>query len=99
MSIVRSVVKMIFTKRFQDLRAQETEAIAAIKATTKLIGNQRSEGIVRGFTFIQDEPESVAGTGTGPTPTDFLISSVAFCGNVVFARTAVLNDLDIQAVE
>lgn len=49
--------------------------------------------------MIQDEPESVAGTGTEPTPTDFLIASVAFCEDVVFARNAVLNDLDIQALE
>jgi len=52
MSIVPSIVKTIFTKRFQDLKAQETEAIATNKATAKLIGNQRSEGIVRGFTLI-----------------------------------------------
>jgi len=99
LSIVPSIVKTIFTKRIQDLKAQETEAIATNKAIAKLIGNQKSEGIVRGFTLIQDEPESVAGSGTGPTPTDFLIASVAFCENVVFARNAVLNDLDIQALE
>jgi len=99
LSIVPSIVKTIFTKRIQDLKAQETEAIATNKATAKLIGNQKSEGIVRGFTLIQDEPESVAGSGTGPTPTDFLIASVAFCENVVFARNAVLNHLDIQALE
>ena len=52
MSIVPSIVKTVFTKRFQDLKAQETEAIATNKATAKLIGNQRSEGIVRGFTLI-----------------------------------------------
>ena len=99
MSIVPSIVKTIFTNVSRISRAQETEAIATNKATAKLIGNQKSEGIVRGFTLIQDEPESVAGTGTGPTPTDFLIASVAFCENVVFARNAVLNDLDTQALE
>ena len=52
MSIVPSIVKTIFTKRIQDLKAQESEAIASNKATTKLIGNQKSEGIVRGFTLI-----------------------------------------------
>jgi len=99
MSIVPPIVKTTFTKRIQDLTAQETESIATNKATAKLIGNQLSEGIVRGFKLIQDEPESVAGTGKGPTPTDFLITSVAFCENVVFARNAALNDLEIQALE
>jgi uncharacterized OsmC-like protein len=100
MSIVPPIVKTTtFTKRIQDLKAQESEATATNKATAKLVGNQKSEGIVRGFKLIQDEPESVAGTGTGPTPTDYLIASVAFCENVVFARNAALNDLDIQALE
>ena len=44
MSIVPSIVKTIFTKRFQDLKAQETEAIATNKATAKLIGNQSRRG-------------------------------------------------------
>src|SRR5207245_11729707 len=99
LSIVTSIVKTNITKRIQNLKSQETETIATNKAIAKLICNQKSEGIVRGFTLIQDEPESVAGTGTGPTPADFLIASVAFCENVVFARNAVLNDLDIQALE
>ncbi|HZD13083.1 MAG TPA: OsmC family protein [Candidatus Binatus sp.] len=99
MSLVPPIVKTTFVKRIQDLKAQSTDATATNKATARLVGNQKSEGIVRGFTLVQDEPESVAGTGTGPTPTDYLIASVAFCENVVFARNAALNDLDIQALE
>ncbi len=98
-SILPPILKTTFTKRIKELQAQETEAIATNKATAKLITNQLSEGTVRGFKLIQDEPESVAGTAKGPTPTDYLIASVAFCENVVFARNAALNDLDIQALE
>src|SRR5215472_8332304 len=70
MSIVPTLVKTFFTKRIEDLRNQKSEAIATNKATARLIGNQCSEAVVRGFTLVQDEPESVMGTGKGPTPTD-----------------------------
>src|SRR6267378_5435801 len=53
MSIVPPIVKTTFTKRIQDLTAQETEAIATNKATAKLIGNQKSEGDRQG---IQIDP-------------------------------------------
>jgi len=65
----------------------------------RVIENQCSEATVRGFTVVQDEPESVAGTGRGPTPTDYFVTSVALCENVVFARTAAMNDLEVQAME
>ncbi len=99
MSILTPILKTTFTKRMDELRASKTEVIATNKATAKLISNQLSEGTVRGFKLVQDEPESVAGTGKGPTPTDYFVQAVAFCENVIFARNAALNDLDIQALE
>ena len=41
----------------------------------------------------------MAGTGRGPTPTDYFVSAVALCENVIFARTAAMNDLDLEALE
>ena len=50
---------------------------------------------VRGFTLVQDEPVSVMGGGKGPTPTDFFISFVALCENVVFARNAAVEGVPV----
>ncbi len=99
MSIISPIIKTTFTNRIKELQSQPTDAVATNKATARVVNNQMSQGTVRGFTIIQDEPESVAGTGKGPTPTDFLILSVAFCENVVFARNAALNDLDLKGLE
>jgi uncharacterized OsmC-like protein len=75
------------------------EDLITNKAEVKLVKDQNSEAKVRGFTIVQDEPESVGGTGKGPTPTDFLVTSVGFCENVIFVRNATLAGLSIDSLE
>ena len=75
------------------------EDIFTNKAEVKLVRDQNSEAIVRGFTLVQDEPASVGGTGKGPTPTDFLVTSVGLCENVIFVRNASLAGLSIDSLE
>jgi uncharacterized OsmC-like protein len=79
--------------------AGTAEDLASNKAEVRLIKDQRSEATVRGFTHIQDEPESVWGTSEGPTPTDYFISSVGFCENVIFVRNASLTKVSIDSLE
>ena len=91
-------------QKFEELRqrfasSSRTEDPATNKAEVKLIKDQNSEAKVRGFTVVQDEPESVWGTAKGPTPTDFFVTSVGFCENVIFARNAVLAKLSIDSLE
>ncbi len=88
-----------FAKMAQDLASQPGEKITTNKAVAVLQENQRSEVTVRGFTLVQDEPVSVMGGGKGPTPTDFFISSVALCENVVFARNAAIEGVPIDSLE
>ena len=99
MSILSPILKTTFTKHAADLRATPEAKLAVNKAVARVIENQHSEVTVRGFTVVQDEPESAAGTGKGPTPTDSFVTSVALCEKVVFARTAAVMDLDLQALE
>ena len=91
-------------QKFETLRQSiiasgTANTLAMNKAEVKLIKDQHSEARVRGFTVIQDEPESIGGTGKGPTPTDYLISSVGFCENVIFVRNASLAGLSIDSLE
>jgi len=88
-----------FSKSIEDLRNEPGEKITTNRAVATLQEDQRSEVTVRGFTLVQDEPDSVMGTGKGPTPTDFFISSVALCENVIFARNAAVNGLPIDFLE
>jgi uncharacterized OsmC-like protein len=72
---------------------------ATNKAEVKLVKDQHSEARVRGFTVVQDEPESIGGTSKGPTPTDYFIASVGFCENVIFFRNASLAGLSLDSLE
>jgi uncharacterized OsmC-like protein len=63
------------------------------------VRNQSSEAKVRGFTLTQDEPASIAGGATGPTPTGYLTASVGMCENVVFVRNACLAGISIDSLE
>jgi uncharacterized OsmC-like protein len=80
-------------------QASRKEDLITNKAEVRLIRDQNSEAQVRGFTLVQDEPESVWGTGKGPTPTDYFVTSIGFCENVIFARNASLAKLSIDSLE
>jgi uncharacterized OsmC-like protein len=80
-------------------QAPRTEDLATNRAEVRLVKDQNSEAKVRGFTVVQDEPESVGGTGKGPTPTDYFVTSIGFCENVIFARNASLARLSIDSLE
>ena len=88
-----------FAKTIEDLSSEPGEKMTTNRAEAVLKENQHSEVTVRGFTLVQDEPVSVMGGGKGPTPTDFFISSVALCENVIFARNVALNGLPIDSLE
>ena len=91
-------------KKFEELRRgmesnKSADTSSTNRAEVRLVKDQHSEARVRSFTLIQDEPESVWGTGKGPTPTDYFIASVGFCENVIFARNASIANLAIDSLE
>jgi uncharacterized OsmC-like protein len=99
MSKVSPELGRFFARSIADLSSQPGEKMTTNRAEAVLQEDQRSNVTVRGFTMVQDEPTSVMGTGKGPTPTDFFISSVALCENVIFARNAALAGLPIDSLE
>ncbi|HYW83456.1 MAG TPA: OsmC family protein [Spirochaetia bacterium] len=84
-----------------ELRSAKThsESAGTNKAVVTLVENQHSVARVRGFNLLQDEPRSVAGGMRGLTPTDFFMSSLGTCENVVFVRYAALEDVPVEALE
>lgn len=98
MGKLSSEMTPFFQKLVEDLE-KPGERLATPRAEATLVANQHSRVTVRGFTLDQDEPQSYMGTGRGPTPTDFFISSVALCENVVIARYAALSRVSIESLE
>jgi uncharacterized OsmC-like protein len=99
-----SLVSPELGKKFEELRHgmisnKAGETSSTNRAEVRLLKDQNSEAKVRTFTLVQDEPESVWGTGKGPTPTDYFIASVGFCENVIFARNASMANLTIDSLE
>lgn len=52
------------------------------------LGDYRVETTAGPHTVLVDEPESVGGSGTGPMPTELLLSSVASCFVLAVAWSA-----------
>lgn len=88
-------------KSMSELRAAKTpsEFAGTNKAVVTLVEDQHSVVNVRGFTLVQDEPKSVAGGMRGPTPTDFFMTALGTCENVVFVRYAALDSIPIVSLE
>ena len=101
MSLIDLEQKGAVEKSMRDLQAAKTaqDVVGNNKATVTLVRNQHSVASVRGFNVVQDEPASVAGGATGPTPTDYFMVSLGTCQNVVFVRYAALADIPIDSLE
>ncbi len=98
MTLISPDQREVFEKLRQRL-ASSADTQTTNKAEVKLVRNQCSEAKVRTFTLTQDEPASIGGGATGPTPTDYLIASVGMCENVIFVRNASLAGLSIDSLE
>jgi len=53
---------------------------------------------VRGFSFAIDEPESFGGTNAGPSPVEYVLSSLAGCINVVVHMVAAERGVNIRGL-
>jgi len=101
MNLIGTDQKAAVQKSMSELRGARAHSDFAgtNKAVVTLVENQHSIASVRGFNLVQDEPRSVAGGMRGPTPTDYFMSSLGTCENVVFVRYAALEDVPIEALE
>ena len=70
-----------------------TEAVAT------MTGPQASVAKWPQFTLASDEPKSVGGTDTAPTPSMIFVASIGFAENVILARSAAVKNIDFDSVE
>ncbi len=68
-------------------------------AHVKWLGGFRTAIQAGGYTFRSDEPEELAGTGTGPNPAQLLLSATASCLAVGYAANATARGIKIDELE
>lgn len=100
MTLIDANQKSAVEKSIAELSAASAARAATTnKAIATLVSNQHSTVSVRGFSLLQDEPASVAGGAAGPTPTDFFVTALGTCQNVVFVRFAALEQVALETLE
>jgi uncharacterized OsmC-like protein len=68
-------------------------------AEAKMVGPQTSEARWPNFVVLSDEPASIGGRDSAPPPSSIFVASIGFAENVIFARQAVLHDVDFESFE
>ncbi len=68
-------------------------------ARVRWLGGYRTETSLPGTTVVRgDEPVDLAGTGTGPSPEDMLLTAVGQCLVVGLAGSAAARGIEIEAL-
>ena len=55
--------------------------------------------LMRGYTLVMDEPKHLGGSGEGPSPMDYLVTSLAGCTAVILERCAMAAELEIGSLK
>lgn len=77
----------------------EVAAKATFKAQTHLVEGTQCSVSVRNFpAFLVDEPASLAGTDTGPTPVELLLVSLGTCQEIVYSLYAQMLGIELESV-
>jgi uncharacterized OsmC-like protein len=82
------------------IRADPERAHPLYGATVRWLGGQRSESVLAGGTRLQvDEPPECSGTGSAPTPEDYLLSAVGSCLTAAWVGALTTRGLAIRTLE
>jgi uncharacterized OsmC-like protein len=81
-------------------RADPDSGRRGFSTAVRWLGGYRTETSLAGAVIVRgDEPTELAGTGTGPSPEDMLLTAVGQCLVVGLAGSAAARGIEIDALE
>ena len=81
-----------------DLRQAADPPIVTFTADSHLVAGYQTEVQIRDFTFAVDEPPTIGGDDTGPSPVELVLAALGTCQEIVYATYARVLDIPLDAV-
>src|SRR5690625_7259490 len=83
------LVKTTFEGLIEEAKNDPSKTSGTFKVTSELEEHVRVKNTTRGFEFIADEPEALAGTNIGPNPIEYLLGSLGACQVITYQAVEV----------
>ena len=101
MTLVSPELKNGVRRLFERLETQKDPSLSRSPtvAEAKMTGPQSSVAAWPAYSVASDEPTSIGGTDRAPAPSSMFMASIGFAENVIFARQAVLEEVDFDSLE
>jgi uncharacterized OsmC-like protein len=81
-----------------DLRQAPEPPIVSFVADSALRDGYRTEVAIRDFAFAVDEPPTIGGADSGPTPVELVLAGLGACQEIVYATYARLLGIPLDGV-
>jgi uncharacterized OsmC-like protein len=81
-----------------NLRQAPEPPIATFAASSSLGDNYQTSVSIRDFTLTVDEPPTIGGEDTGPTPVELVLAALGTCQEIVYATYARVRGIPLDSV-
>ena len=81
-----------------DLRQAPEPPIVTFAVDTVLVDGYRTQAQIRDFSLTVDEPPTIGGADTGPTPVELVLAGLGTCQEIVYATYARVLGIPLTGV-
>lgn len=81
-----------------NLAQPDATTVVTFVADSKLSEGYQASVAIRDFTFAVDEPPTIGGTDTGPTPVELVLAGLGTCQEIVYATYARVLGIPLNSV-